>query len=106
MQLLLASATVAADVSGHVVGVMDRDTLEVLHNQRPKRIRLNDIDCPEKGRAYGNNAKHAASQLAFGKEVTIETYGYGKYTRTLADERLLHLNRGRDAPWDLCEQDC
>jgi hypothetical protein len=31
-----------------------------LHNTRPERIRLSGIDCPEKGQAYGNNAKHAA----------------------------------------------
>ena len=32
----------------------------VLHNQHPERIRLSRIDSPEKGQAYGNNAKHAA----------------------------------------------
>ncbi|MEO6307506.1 MAG: thermonuclease family protein [Nitrospiraceae bacterium] len=68
-----------------VVSVLDGDTLEVLHNQRPERIRLNGIDCPEKGQAYGNNAKHAASDRAFGKQVTIQTHGYDKYKRTLGD---------------------
>jgi endonuclease YncB( thermonuclease family) len=33
------------------VGILDSDTLEVLHNQRPERIRLSGIDCPEKGQA-------------------------------------------------------
>jgi len=42
---------------------------EVLHNNRPERIRLNGIDCPEKGQAYGKRAKQAASELVFGKEV-------------------------------------
>jgi micrococcal nuclease len=51
-----------------VVSVLDGDTLEVLHNQRPERIRLNGIDCPEKGQAYGKRAKQAASELVFGKE--------------------------------------
>jgi endonuclease YncB( thermonuclease family) len=39
----------------------------------------------EKGQAYGNNAKHAASALVFGKEVTLQTHGLDKYGRTLAD---------------------
>ena len=39
-----------------VVSALDGDTIDVLHNQRPVRIRLNGIDCPEKGQAYGNNA--------------------------------------------------
>jgi hypothetical protein len=43
------------------------------------------IDCPEKGQAYGNNAKHAASALAFGKEVNVQTHGHNKYKRTTAD---------------------
>ena len=41
----------AADFSGPVDGVLDGDTIEVLHNQQPERIRLSGIDCPEKGQA-------------------------------------------------------
>ena len=75
----------AADFSGRVVGVIDGDTLEVLHNRHPERIRLSGIDCPEKGQAFGKRAKQAASELVFGKEVTLQTHGYDKYKRTLAD---------------------
>ena len=74
-----------ADFSGPVVSVLDGDTIEVLHNQHPERIRLSGIDCPEKGQAYGQKAKHAASALVFGKEVTLQTHGKDKYGRTLAD---------------------
>jgi endonuclease YncB( thermonuclease family) len=42
----------AADFSGLVVSVLDGDTIEVLHNTHAERIRLNGIDCPEKGQAY------------------------------------------------------
>jgi endonuclease YncB( thermonuclease family) len=51
----------AADFSGRVVGVIDGDTLEVLHNRHPERIRLSGIDRPEKGHAFGNRAKQAIS---------------------------------------------
>ena len=44
-----------------MVTVLDGDTIEVLHNNRADRIRLNGIDCPEKGQAYGHRAKQAAS---------------------------------------------
>jgi endonuclease YncB( thermonuclease family) len=37
-----------ADFSGPVVSVLDGDTIEVLHNRHPDRIRLSGIDCPEK----------------------------------------------------------
>ena len=79
------SVVLASDFAGPVVSVLDGDTLEVLHNRHPERIRLSGIDCPEKGQAYGNNAKHAASDLVFGKEVTLQTHGKDKYGRTLAD---------------------
>lgn len=41
LQILLASAALAADFSGLVVSVLDSDTLEVLYNRHPERIRLN-----------------------------------------------------------------
>ena len=43
------------------------------------------IDCPEKGQTYGTRGKQAASDLAFGKEVTLQTHGHEKCGRTLAD---------------------
>ena len=61
----------AADFTTHVVSVLDGDTIEVLHNQHPERIRLSGIDCPEKGQAFGKRAKQAASELVFGKEVIL-----------------------------------
>jgi endonuclease YncB( thermonuclease family) len=86
--LLLSFTTVCiADVwSGSVIAVVDGDTIEVLNSkQRAERIRLNGIDCPEKGQAYGKKAKQAASALVYGKEVTLQAHGKDKYGRTIAD---------------------
>ena len=87
--LFCGTQVFAADFSGSVVRVLDGDTIEVLHSQHPERIRLSGIDCPEKGQAYGQKAKQAASAFVFGKEVTLQTHGKDKYRRTLADA-LLH----------------
>jgi len=38
-------------LTGPVVSVLDGDTIEVLYNHHPKRIRLSDIDCSEKNQA-------------------------------------------------------
>ena len=81
--LLGTVPTLAADFSGPVVGVLDGDTIEVLNGHHTERIRLSGIDCPEKGQAYGQNAKQAASALVFGKEVTIQMHGYDKYNAPL-----------------------
>ena len=59
------SAVLASDFTDNVAGILGSDTLEVLHNQHPERIRLSGIDCPEKAQAYGKKAKQAASTLAF-----------------------------------------
>jgi micrococcal nuclease len=86
-----------ADFSGPVVSVLDGDTLEVLHNQHSGRIRLSRIYCLEKGQAYGKHTKYAASDLVFRKDVTIQTHGKDKYTRTIGDVILLdgmNLNQG------------
>ena len=56
----------AADFSSPVVSVLDGDTLEVLHIQRPERIRLNGIDCPEKGQAYGMRASKPGGSYFIG----------------------------------------
>jgi micrococcal nuclease len=61
----------------------------------PGIYRFSGIDCPEKGQAFGKRAKHAVADLAFGKEVTLQTHGTDKYGRTLADVLLpdgTHVN--------------
>ncbi len=75
----------AAGLSGRVVRVLNGDIIEVLHSNRAERTRPNGIDCPEKGQAYGQKAKQAASSLVFGTEVTLQTFGKDKYGHTIAD---------------------
>jgi endonuclease YncB( thermonuclease family) len=48
LTLLFASAA-RADFTGPVVSVLDGDTIEVLHNTHPERIRISGIDYTEKG---------------------------------------------------------
>jgi micrococcal nuclease len=57
----------ADDFSGKVVGVSDGDTISVLRDRTPVKIRLFGIDCPETGQDFGSRAKAIASELAFGK---------------------------------------
>jgi len=46
--LLIPTNVFAADFSGRVVGVLDGDTIEVLHNTHPERVRLSGIDSGKK----------------------------------------------------------
>jgi endonuclease YncB( thermonuclease family) len=93
--LCLIGAPTFAGFTGPVVSVFDGDTIEVLHNTYPERIRLSGIDCPENGQAFASRAKQAASSLVFGKDVILQTHGQDKYGLTLADVFLLngtHVN--------------
>jgi endonuclease YncB( thermonuclease family) len=81
--IIIVAPAIAADFKGQVIRVLDGDTIEVLHEKKPERIRLYGIDCPEKGQAFGQKAKQATSSLLFGKDVRIETHGRDKHRRTL-----------------------
>jgi endonuclease YncB( thermonuclease family) len=82
--LFLASAA-NGDFSGEVVGIIDGDTIDVIHDGRSERIRLHGIDAPEKSQAFGRSSKRAAAELTFGKEVTVQERGLDRYGRTLGE---------------------
>ncbi len=67
------------------MSVLYGDTIEVLHNNKAERIRLIGIDRLEKSQAYGTQAKQAASELVFGKEVTLQPFDMDKYGCTITD---------------------
>lgn len=63
--------TNAETFSGRVIGVSDGDTVTILHiegdRKNPRKIRILGIDAHEATQAFGNRAKQAMSELAFGK---------------------------------------
>lgn len=83
--LLCAPHALSADFTGPVVRVLDGDTIEVSRNHHNVRIRLNGIDAPEKGQAYGHKAGEFVALQAFGRDVTVQTYGLDMYGRTIGD---------------------
>ena len=54
--------------AGRVVGVTDGDTISVMRDGRSVRVRLEGIDCPERGQDFGQRAKQFTSDMAFGKD--------------------------------------
>jgi endonuclease YncB( thermonuclease family) len=82
---LLATTATGQDFAGKIVAVKDGDTIEVMHEGKAERIRLEGIDCPEHGQPFGTKAETFTSQLAFGKEVTVKTAGKDRYGRTLGE---------------------
>lgn len=69
----------AVEFSGQVLGVVDGDTIDARHNTRAERIRLNSVDCPEKGQPYGKNAKQVAcARFRQGSHPSHIRYGQGR----------------------------
>jgi micrococcal nuclease len=85
--LLAFSASVVAQVSilsGRVIRVADGDTLTILTPENEKiRVRLVDIDAPEKKQAFGTRSKHALSDLCLGVDAIVSIRGYDHYKRAL-----------------------
>ena len=81
---------------GKVIGIKDGDTFEVLYDGQAEKVRLAEIDCPEKQQPFGNNARQYASQLCFGKMVTVTSSGkrdrYGRVVGTITTEEGLNVN--------------
>jgi micrococcal nuclease len=82
---LFCLAASAQAFPGKVVGITDGDTITVLHDGRPERVRLNGIDAPESGQAFGTRAKQFTAQLAFGQIVQVIVRDQDRYGRTVAD---------------------
>jgi len=83
----LSTASFAAEgpYKAKVIGITDGDTLKVLTNESQQvKIRLAEIDCPEKKQPWGNKAKQALSASTFQKMVTIDPVTKDRYGRTVA----------------------
>lgn len=78
-ELLYFNAPGQAKNSHKVIAIKDGDTFVILKDRKEQIIRLSHIDCPEKKQPFGNKARQYASQLCFGKYVTLR--GSNKYDR-------------------------
>jgi endonuclease YncB( thermonuclease family) len=101
--LRLAALLLAACSAAHaedvclVVGISDGDTLSARCSStggyQLLKVRLAEIDAPEKGQAFGQRAKLSLSALCFGAWATITAEKEDRYGRTVARVQC----RGQDA---------
>jgi endonuclease YncB( thermonuclease family) len=87
--LLLAVAFAACSgkltgtVTGTVTSITDGDTLTLLRGTKQIRIRLVEIDAPEKSQPFGQRSRQSLAELCFRKSARVETRGHDRYGRTL-----------------------
>ncbi|ELZ4142070.1 thermonuclease family protein [Salmonella enterica] len=72
-----------ADFAGPVIAILDGDTIDVLIDRQPVRVRLAQIDAPEKRQAFGTRSRQALSALVFRQSVTVADAGRDRYGRVL-----------------------
>jgi endonuclease YncB( thermonuclease family) len=72
-------------LEGRVVAVFDGDTLEVLVDGAPRRVRIAGIDTPERGQPWAERAKQALSDRVFGKAVKVNEVAEDRYGRTVGE---------------------
>lgn len=80
---------------GKVVSVSDGDTVTLLTQEGPLKVRLYGIDCPESGQRFGPQAADYVSKLALFQEVKLQVMNTDRYDRSVAlvalpDGRLLN----------------
>lgn len=94
MLLLALSATAQAEkVTCKAIGIMDGDTLKCLTSDHTQlKVRLSQIDAPEKAQSHGEKSKQSLSELVFGQPVVLDVQDTDRYGRLLAT---VYLN-GRD----------
>lgn len=70
---------------GEIVGIVDGDTADIrIGKRRLERLRLNEIDAPERGAPWSKRSKQLLSDLIFGKEVMIAITDWDRDDRAVA----------------------
>ena len=87
-----------------VVAVADGDTVTVLRETtagpRQVRVRLTEIDAPERGQPWGTRARQALADKVFRRTVQVAPSGEDRYGRLLARLRV----DGRDVNRDMVRE--
>lgn len=73
----------AAEMRGKVIRVLDGDTIEVLQGKKPVRIRLANIDAPEKAQAFGRWSTNQLKGLVAAQPVTVTYTQADRYERII-----------------------
>ena len=73
------------EFQGRVVAIIDGDTVEVMHDGRAERIRLNGIDAPEHRQAFGRRAQDFLGEMIFKQNLRVVMRSKDRYGRTVAD---------------------
>ena len=80
--LLVAPGAVADSYLGTVVGITDGYAIKLLTPDKTQiKVRLADIDKPERGQPFGTKARQVLADKIFQKQVRVEKVATDRYKR-------------------------
>jgi endonuclease YncB( thermonuclease family) len=81
--LAVAPLAGASEVVGRVVSIQDGDTLTILVSRKQIRVRLTEIDAPERRQPFGTRSRQSLSEICGGRQAQVDDRGKDRYGRTL-----------------------
>lgn len=85
--LFFSVSAFPAEFDVTVTGVTDGDTVRVLietaEGKREEKVRLHQIDAPERAQPFGNTSRQYLAELVHQRNVTLQTDGRDRYGRVI-----------------------
>ena len=82
----------AAEFTGKVIAVLDGDTLLVMRGGHPVKVRLAEVDAPEKAQPYGIASQKSLAEMVMGKQIQVASRAVDDYGRMVATVSIDELN--------------
>lgn len=73
----------AGDLSPKISYFYDGDTVKIQDGLQEYKLRLTDIDAPERNQTYGKTARRALTKLCQNADIQVSLVGIDKYQRNL-----------------------
>lgn len=74
----------AAEFTARVIAVLDGDTVLIKRANGLVKIRMAEIDAPEKAQTFGETSKRSLSEMVLGKQVKVVSQAVDQYGRMVA----------------------
>ena len=94
--LLFLNVTYSKEYRGKVVALADGDTFTLLTvDKQQVKVRLSEIDAPEKAQPFGSRSRQALSDLVFSREVLVVQDDIDRYGRLVGQVYFdgIHVNK-------------
>src|SRR4030095_14142890 len=102
MALFISAISLANDLEGKVVAVIDGNTLQIVcQDDQTHIVQLAGIDSPELSQEYGEVSKEYLEKIALGKKVTVSIEGKDRRGNPLA---VVMVNGRKDLRIELLEE--